>query len=101
MLKYTKLSKKPRGFERFTGFTIEEYNKTYQTIELKYHEFENKRLNRKERKRAIGGGRKFDLELNNRFLMFIIHYRLYLTYFLLGFLFDLDHSNVYRLNFAT
>ena len=28
--------------------------------------------------------------------MFIIYYRLYLTYFLLGFLFDLNQSNVYR-----
>ena len=96
MLNYTKLSKKPRAFKRFTGFTIEEYNKIYQTIASKYHKFENKRLNRKDRMRAIGGGRKFDLELNNRFLMFIIYYRLYLTYFLLGFLFDLDQSNVYR-----
>lgn len=96
MLNYTKLSKKPRAFKRFTGFTIEEYNKIYQTIASKYHKFENKRLNRKDRKRAIGGGRKFDLELNDRFLMFIIYYRLYLTYFLLGFLFDIDQSNVYR-----
>lgn len=96
MLNYKKLIRKPRVFERFTGFTKEEYDEIYQTIELKYQEYENRRLGRKDRKRAIGGGRRFDLELEDRFLMFIIYYRLYLTYFLLGFLFDLDQSNVYR-----
>lgn len=96
MINYTKLSKKPRAFRRFTGFTIEEYDMIYEKIESKYDKFEKKRLDREDRKRAIGGGRNFDLELEDRFLMFIIYYRLYLTYFLLGFLFDLDQSNVCR-----
>ena len=63
MLNYTKLSKKPIAFRRFTGFTIEEYDKIYEKIESQYPKYENKRLDREDRKRAIGGGRNFDLEL--------------------------------------
>ena len=31
-----------------------------------------------------------------RFLMLLIYYRLYITYTLAGFLFDLNQSNIYR-----
>ena len=34
--------------------------------------------------------------LKDRFLMLLVYYRLYITYTLAGFLFDLDQSNVYR-----
>jgi hypothetical protein len=52
---------------------------------------------RKGRKRDIGAvGRPFKLDLENRFLMLLVYYRLYITYTLAGFLFDLDQSNVYR-----
>ncbi len=36
------------------------------------------------------------LELENRFLMVLVYYRLYITYTLAGFLFDLDQSNICR-----
>lgn len=51
---------------------------------------------RKDRERAIGAGRNFKLEVNNRFLMILIYYRLYITYTLTGFLFNLDQSNICR-----
>ncbi len=39
----------------------------------------------------------FKLDLENRFLMLLVYYRLYITYTLSGFLFDLDQkSNVCR-----
>jgi hypothetical protein len=41
-------------------------------------------------------GRPFKLDLKNRFLMLLVYYRLYITYTLTGFLFDLDQSNVCR-----
>jgi hypothetical protein len=44
----------------------------------------------------MGAGRPFKLDLKNRFLMLLVYYRLYITYTLTGFLFDLDQSNVYR-----
>ena len=51
---------------------------------------------RKERERSMGAGRPFKLDVKNRFLMLLVYYRLYITYTLAGFLFDLDQSNVCR-----
>ena len=41
-------------------------------------------------------GRHFKLDVKNRFLMLLIYYRLYITYTLAGFLFDIDQSNICR-----
>ncbi len=51
---------------------------------------------RKERKRSIGAGRHFNLDVKNRFLMLLVYGRLYITYTLAVFLFDLDQSNICR-----
>ena len=51
---------------------------------------------RKNRKRDIGAGRPFKLDVKDRFLMLLVYYRLYITYTLAGFLFDLDQSNICR-----
>jgi len=49
-----------------------------------------------DRRRAVGGGMNFKLPLRERFLMILVYYRLYITYSLTGFLFDIDVSNVWR-----
>ena len=70
------------------------YNKE---ITKRYHKHELKRLSkRKNRKRSIGAGRPFKLDVKDRFLMLLVYYRLYITYTLAGFLFDLDQSNICR-----
>ena len=51
---------------------------------------------RKYRERSIGAGRHFKLDVKNRFLMLLVYCRLYITYTLAGFLFDLDQSSVCR-----
>lgn len=96
MMTYSKLSKKQSLFRTFTSLTIEEFDRLYQTIETKYEEYETERLDRADRKRAVGQERKFKLELLNRLIMLLVYYRLYITYSLTGFLFDLDQSNVHR-----
>ena len=96
MLNYTGLSKKPKMFRTFTGLTVEEFDKIYAKVENKYPEYERKRLYRKDRKRDIGAGRRFKLDIVDRLLMLLVYYRLYITYCLSGFLFDLDQSNVQR-----
>lgn len=66
-------------------------------ITKNYAKHEIKRLSKgKERKRDIGAGRHFKLDVKDRFLMLLIYYRLYITYTLAGFLFDLDQSNICR-----
>ena len=51
---------------------------------------------RKDGETNIGAGRHFKLDIKNRFLMLLVYYRLYTTYTLAGFLFDLDQSNICR-----
>ncbi len=46
--------------------------------------------------REHGAGRPFKLDVKDRFLMLLVYYRLYITYTLAGFLFDLDQSNICR-----
>jgi DDE superfamily endonuclease/Helix-turn-helix of DDE superfamily endonuclease len=99
LLSYDRLSKKPLLFKSFTGLTVKEFDEIYdKEIVKRYCKHEIKRLsNRKDsRKRSIGAGRPFKLDIKNRFLMLLVYYRLYITYTLAGFLFDLDQSNICR-----
>ena len=76
---------------------MKEFDDIYdKEITKEYHKYENKRLSkRKNRKRDIGAGRPFKLDVKDRFLMLLVYYRLYITYTLAGFLFDLDQrSNI-------
>ncbi len=59
-----------------------------------YPEFERKRLSRRERE--IGARGKFKLSLEERVFMTLFFLRHYLTFALLGFLFELHESNAYR-----
>ncbi len=78
--------------------TIQEFDDLYEKeITKRYAKHEIKRLSkRKYRKRDIGAGRHFKIDVKNRVLMILIYYRLYITYTLAGFLFDLDQSNICR-----
>ena len=100
MLSYDRLSRKPLLlFKSFTGLTVREFEDIYnKEITKRYGKHEIKRLSkRKNRKRDMGAGRHFKLDLKDRFLMLLVYYRLYITYTLAGFLFDLDQkSNICR-----
>src|SRR5437870_1560336 len=88
------VSRKPFLFKSFTGLTIQEFDDIYdKEITKRYDKHEIQRLSkRKDRKRATGAGRHFKLDVKNRFIMVLVYYRLYITYTLAGFLFDLDQS---------
>jgi hypothetical protein len=96
------LSKKPLLFKSFTdGLTVQEFDDIYKKeITKRYGKYDLKRLSkRKDSERSIGAaaGRHFKLDIENMFLMFLVCYRLYITYTLTGFLFDLDKkSNICR-----
>ena len=96
-MSYRRLSKKPLLFRSFTGLTVLEFNLVCKEIEHNYEEHERRRLiSRKKRIRDVGAGRPFKLKVKERFVMLLVYYRLYMTYTLTGFLFDLDQSNVCR-----
>jgi hypothetical protein len=98
LLSYERLSRKPLLFKSFTGLTVKEFDDIYnKEIVKRYDKHEIKRLSeRKFRKRKFGAGRHFKLNVKNRFLILLVYYRLYITYTLAGFLFDLDQSNICR-----
>ena len=98
MISYARLFKRPLLFRSFTGLTVSEFDSIYIEIESKYNEHERRRRlsDRKKRQRDVGAGRPFKLKAKERFLMLLIYYRLYITFTLSGFLFDLDQSNVCR-----
>jgi len=91
---YDRLFKKPLLFKSFTGLIIKEFDDIYEReIERKYQKHEIKRLSKRidSRERKFGAtGRPFKLDVKNRFLMLLVYYRLYITYTMAGFLFDLD-----------
>jgi hypothetical protein len=96
-MSYARLSRKPLLFKSFTGLEITEFDVISKEIESKYNEYERKRLSRRKRERKVGAaGRPFKLKVKERFLILLVYYRLYITYTLSGFLFDLDQSNVCR-----
>jgi hypothetical protein len=98
LLSYERLSKKPALFKSFTGLSVQEFDEIYdKEITKRYHDYELQRLSkRKDRKRDSGAGRPFKLDVKDRCIMLLVYYRLYITYTLAGFLFDLDQSNICR-----
>jgi hypothetical protein len=95
LLSYNRLSKKPSLFKSFTGLSIQQFNGIYKEIKSKYEKYEIKRLSSKRRReRDIGAGRHFKLIVEDRVVMVLVYYRLYITYTLTEFLFGLDQSNV-------
>jgi hypothetical protein len=96
LMSYARLLK-PLLFRSFTGLTISEFDAIYVNIESRYNEYESKRLSKRNRQRDVGAGRRpFKLNTKERLLMLLVYYKLYITYTLSGFLFDLDQSNVCR-----
>jgi DDE superfamily endonuclease/Helix-turn-helix of DDE superfamily endonuclease len=86
----------PLLFKSFTGLAVSEFDVIAKEIESKYDEHERKRLSNRKRERDVGAGRPFKLKAKERFLMLLVYYRLYITFTLSGFLFDLDQSNICR-----
>jgi len=98
MLRSAWLRGKPRQFQKLTGLTVAEFDALAQTITPLWQEAERKRLSRKNRRRAIGGGTPYKLpSVPDKLLLVLVFLRTYPTYELLGLLFDLHLSNADRL----
>ena len=93
-------NKKPLLFESFTGFTVQQFDNIYdKEIIKRYVKHDGttiiqKKISRK--KDRCSRQRPFTLDTRDRFLMILVYYRLYITYTLTGFLFELDQSNICR-----
>ena len=94
-MKANRLKRKPKHLHNFTGLSVEQFNSLSKAVEARLTEA--KGTQGKLRQRAIGGGRKAELGVEDQVLVVLLYYRLYLTQLLLGYLFNLDDSNVSRL----
>src|SRR4051812_16208653 len=96
MLTVKKLRRKPKHFHNFTGLTPKQFDELFAAVEPLYQHAEEKRLENPNRLRDRGARHNFNLQLPERLLMSLMYLRLYMTQALLGYLFDLDSSNVNR-----
>lgn len=94
--KTTRLRRQPQTFRRLSGLSVEKFDELLSQLAPLFAASEVKRLARPQRVRAMGGGRNYDLSLEDRLLILLMYYRLYVTHATLGFLFDLDDSTVSR-----
>ena len=84
-------------FKSFTGLSVQQFDNIYKEIKSKYEKYKIKRLSSKRnRERDIDAGRHFKLIVEDRVIMVLVYYRLYITYTMTEFLFGLDQSNVCR-----
>ena len=96
MMTYETLQRKPKHFQAFSGITPAQFAEILKALQPVYQEYEKERLTRPDRKRKIGGGRNFNLSLEDRLLVTLMYFRLYSSYALLGYLFNLDGTNIGR-----
>lgn len=93
----TRLRKNPKTFRRLTGITPEAFDTVLLELQPRYDLWNANRLGRSGRKRELGGGRKFALALEDRFLLLLLYYRTYVTYAFLGFLCRIDEGSPGRM----
>ena len=91
-MRAAQLKKRPGHLQNFTGLSVEQFEALVEALRA---EVGGQGVTR-PRRRAVGGGRKAKLGLEDQVVLVLMYYRLYLTQVLLGYLFDLDDSNVSR-----
>jgi hypothetical protein len=84
LLSYDQLSKKPLLFKSFTGLTVQEFDDIYnKKIAKRYGKHELQRLSSIKRKdvreRKSGAGRRFKMNVKDRFIMLLVYYRLFIS----------------------
>lgn len=96
MTVYKNLQHRPASFRNLTGLSLDEFEMLYEQVVDAIEGYDEKQLQERDRQRAIGAGRKYEHDTRNRLLMAMIWLRIYPTYEVLGFIFDLNKSNICR-----
>jgi DDE superfamily endonuclease len=93
---YDKLRRRPMAFRSLTGLRVDEFDALANELVDKIDSYDESRLNHRDRERRIGAGGQYQHDARNRLLMAMIWLRIYPTYEVLGFVFDLHKSNIGR-----
>ena len=96
ILRYERLQRFPAVFKSMTGLQTAQFDELVTDMLPRFHAAEQARLDHPARKRAIGGGPTFDLDLRNQLLLTVIWLRLYPIHEVLAYLFGVSDSTVSR-----
>ena len=92
-MRAAQLKRRPGHLQNFTGLEVEQFEELVEALRAEVGSGQDVG---RPRRRAVGGGRKAKLGLEDQLVVTLMYYRLYLTQVLLGYVFDLDDSNVSR-----
>lgn len=92
-MKAAQLKRQPGHLRNFTGLSVRQFEELVEALRAEVGSGQGVT---RPRQRAVGGGRKAKLGLEDQVALTLMYYRLYLTQVLLGYVFDLDDSNVSR-----
>ena len=96
MFRYEEIIQHPSSFRNLTGISVAEFRQLYTQFVPLWEQSEQRRLQREKRARAIGAGRKYELELRSQLVLTLVWLHLYLTTETLGLLFGVDKATVSR-----
>lgn len=94
------LRAKPSLFFRLSGIRVDDFDRLVQQTYPLWLKSEHRRLSHANRRRAIGAGRKYQLDFPAQLLMCLIYYRTYTSHVFLGLVFDVSSPTVCRVNKA-
>jgi hypothetical protein len=95
--RYDQLRRHPAVFLKMTGLRLNEFEQLLTDMLPHIADAERTRLQRADRRRALGAGRHADLARTNQLLLTIIWLRQYPTNELLGYLFGVSDSTASRI----
>src|SRR5215510_12824601 len=96
ILRREQLGKHPSVFRSMTGLTVEAFDQFLPEVLAAFAADRRRRLDRPDRRRAVGGGDDFDLAVADQFLLTIVWLRHYPTQECLGYLFGVSDSTALR-----
>lgn len=98
MITYEKLYKRPKAAFSLIGMSLSEFEEVYAEFEVAHAErlagLQVTKRKGKPRQRAAGAGRKHRYALRERLLMTLFWLRVYSTYEVIGFFYELNKTNV-------
>jgi hypothetical protein len=96
MLRLSRLRRFPALFRTLTGITVAVFDQLLDDLRPAFAADRRHRLDRPDRRRALGGGDDFDLQPDDQFLLTIFWLRHYPTQEVLGYLFGVSDSTAKR-----
>lgn len=97
-LNYKDLSKKPRLFRQITSLTVEEFNNLANKLKPEWENMEIIRLDRFDRKNAIGQGHPYFGKFEDLILLLVTYTRTSCSNVLIGILFGITETTVITLS---